>query len=110
MISPRYRSDASYLKDMKIPFQANGYFMAEWHFYDREENRWIAEMQPLFKTIFEVPPAGSNDSSGVWYYEAVRDAAETGLMQGPAPVVPSPLGYMACQQIWTALARMAQPQ
>lgn len=33
MISPRYRSDPEYLRDLKIPSQANGYLMAEWHFY-----------------------------------------------------------------------------
>lgn len=33
MISPRLRSDADYLKELKIPSQHNGYLMAEWHFY-----------------------------------------------------------------------------
>ncbi len=33
MISPTLRSDADYLKDLKIPSQHNGYLMAEWHFY-----------------------------------------------------------------------------
>lgn len=33
MMSPRVRSDASYLKELEIPTQANGYMMAEWHFY-----------------------------------------------------------------------------
>ena len=32
-ISPRLRSDAQYLSELKIPSQANGYLMAEWHFY-----------------------------------------------------------------------------
>ena len=33
MISPRLRSDAAYLHELKIPTQHNGYLMAEWHFY-----------------------------------------------------------------------------
>ena len=33
MMSPRVRSDAAYLDDLEIPTQANGYLMAEWHFY-----------------------------------------------------------------------------
>lgn len=33
MISPRLRSDPAYLQDLKIPSAANGYLMAEWHFY-----------------------------------------------------------------------------
>ena len=33
MISPRLRSDAAYLSELKIPTQHNRYLMAEWHFY-----------------------------------------------------------------------------
>lgn len=33
MISPRLRSDVSYLHELKIPTMHNGYLMAEWHFY-----------------------------------------------------------------------------
>lgn len=33
MISPRLRSDAAYLKELKIPTDHNNYLMAEWHFY-----------------------------------------------------------------------------
>lgn len=33
MIAPRVRSDAEYLKELKIPSNNNGYLMAEWHFY-----------------------------------------------------------------------------
>lgn len=33
MMSPRVRSDAQYLSELKVPTQANGYLMAEWHFY-----------------------------------------------------------------------------
>ena len=33
MISPRLRSDAAYLTELKIPSQHNNYLMAEWHFY-----------------------------------------------------------------------------
>ena len=33
MISPRLRSDAAYLSELKIPTKHNGYLMAEWHFY-----------------------------------------------------------------------------
>ena len=33
MISPRLRSDAAYLHELKIPSEHNGYLMAEWHFY-----------------------------------------------------------------------------
>ena len=33
MISPRMRSDPSYLSEMSIPSAHNGYLMAEWHFY-----------------------------------------------------------------------------
>ena len=32
-ISPVYRSSPSYLKELKIPSQGNGFLMAEWHFY-----------------------------------------------------------------------------
>ncbi len=32
-ISPRMWSSPEYLSDLKIPTQANGYLMAEWHFY-----------------------------------------------------------------------------
>ncbi len=33
ILSPRLRSDAAYLHELKIPSQHNGYLMAEWHFY-----------------------------------------------------------------------------
>lgn len=33
MMSPRLRSDPTYLSELKIPTAANGYMMAEWHFY-----------------------------------------------------------------------------
>lgn len=33
MISPRLRSDPTYLNELKIPSQHNGYLMTEWHFY-----------------------------------------------------------------------------
>lgn len=33
MISSRMRSDATYLQELTIPTQHNGYLMAEWHFY-----------------------------------------------------------------------------
>ena len=33
IISPRLRSDAAYLSELKIPTGHNGYLMAEWHFY-----------------------------------------------------------------------------
>lgn len=33
MISPRLRSDAAYLHELKIPMESNGYLMVEWHFY-----------------------------------------------------------------------------
>lgn len=33
IISPRLRSDPAYLRDLVIPSAANGYLMAEWHFY-----------------------------------------------------------------------------
>ena len=33
MISPRLRSDAAYLSELKIPTKHNNYIMAQWHFY-----------------------------------------------------------------------------
>ena len=33
MFSPRMRSDASYLKELVLPSQHNGFVMAQWHFY-----------------------------------------------------------------------------
>lgn len=33
ILSPRMRSDPSYLSELKIPTSHNGYLMAEWHFY-----------------------------------------------------------------------------
>ncbi len=33
IIAQMYRSDPTYLKDLKIPSKHNGYLMAEWHFY-----------------------------------------------------------------------------
>lgn len=33
IISPRVRSDPTYLNELKIPTKHNGYLMAEWHFY-----------------------------------------------------------------------------
>lgn len=33
MMSPRLRSDAAYLSELKVPTNHNGYMMAEWHFY-----------------------------------------------------------------------------
>lgn len=33
MISPRLRSDPSYLHELEIPSTHNGFLMAEWHFY-----------------------------------------------------------------------------
>lgn len=46
MMSPRLRSDAAYLNELKIPTNHNGYMMAEWHFYaagpskDNERKLW----------------------------------------------------------------------
>lgn len=33
MMSPRLRSNPAYLSELRVPSQANGYLMAEWHFY-----------------------------------------------------------------------------
>lgn len=33
MMSPRLRSNPAYLSELQVPSQANGYLMAEWHFY-----------------------------------------------------------------------------
>ena len=33
MMSPRLRSDPAYLSELRVPTMANGYMMAEWHFY-----------------------------------------------------------------------------
>lgn len=33
MMSPRLRSDPTYLSELMVPTMANGYLMAEWHFY-----------------------------------------------------------------------------
>lgn len=33
IMSPRLRSDASYLSELKVPTDHNNYMMAEWHFY-----------------------------------------------------------------------------
>ena len=33
MMSPRLRSDPTYLSELRIPTMTNGYLMAEWHFY-----------------------------------------------------------------------------
>ena len=33
MMSPRLRSDPAYLSELRVPTVANGYMMAEWHFY-----------------------------------------------------------------------------
>lgn len=33
IIAPRMRSDADYLKELKIPSNSNNYLIAEWHFY-----------------------------------------------------------------------------
>lgn len=33
MMSPRLRSDATYLSELKVPTNHNNYMMAEWHFY-----------------------------------------------------------------------------
>lgn len=51
MISPRLRSDAAYLRELKIPSKHNGYLMAEWHFYasgpskTNERKRWTTGTQ-----------------------------------------------------------------
>ena len=45
-IAPRHRSDPDLLPELRIPPQANGYLMAEWHFYasgpskTRPDKRW----------------------------------------------------------------------
>lgn len=41
MISPRLRSDASYLQELKVPTMHNGYLMAEWHFYASGPSREV---------------------------------------------------------------------
>lgn len=33
MMSPRLRSDPTYLSELRVPSKGNGYMMAEWHFY-----------------------------------------------------------------------------
>lgn len=33
MMSPRLRSDPTYLSELTVPSKGNGYMMAEWHFY-----------------------------------------------------------------------------
>lgn len=39
MMSPRVRSDAQYLSELVIPTHANGYMMAEWHFYASDPSK-----------------------------------------------------------------------
>ena len=56
-ISPRLRSDAQYLSELKIPSQANGYLMAEWHFYaagpskDNDRKLWTVGTENEKKLI-----------------------------------------------------------
>jgi len=60
-ISPRRRSDPELLHELRIPSQANGYLMAEWHFYaagpskTNPQKRWTvgtsAEKEVITKKI-----------------------------------------------------------
>lgn len=57
MISPRLRSDAAYLSELKIPTKHNGYLMVEWHFYasgpskTNERKLWTTGTQEEKKKI-----------------------------------------------------------
>ena len=57
IISPRLRSDAQYLSELKIPLQDNGYLMAEWHFYaagpskDNDRKLWTTGTENEKKLI-----------------------------------------------------------
>lgn len=53
MISPRLRSDPDYLHERKIPFDHNGYLMAEWHFYASGPDRNNVKKQWTTGTDFE---------------------------------------------------------
>lgn len=39
MMSPRLRSNPAYLSELQVPSQANGYLMAEWHFYAADPSK-----------------------------------------------------------------------
>ncbi|MGY0374671.1 glycoside hydrolase family 5 protein [Clostridium sp. JNZ J1-5] len=57
MISPRLRSDADYLNELKIPSNHNGYLIAEWHFYaagpskTNERKLWLTGSEKEKKMI-----------------------------------------------------------
>ncbi|MEA5010225.1 MAG: cellulase family glycosylhydrolase [Angelakisella sp.] len=59
MMSPRLRSDAAYLSELKVPTQHNGYMMAEWHFYaagpskDNERKLWTTGTAAEKKLILD---------------------------------------------------------
>lgn len=59
MISPRLRSDPQYLHELVVPSQANGYIMAQWHFYaagpskENEKKLWTTGSAAEKKLILD---------------------------------------------------------
>ena len=59
IISPRMRSDAAYLSELKIPTEHNQYLMAEWHFYaagpskTNEKKLWTTGTEAEKRLILE---------------------------------------------------------
>lgn len=91
------------LTDAGIPFAVN----ADSHFYDREQNIWRAEMQPVFSAIYGIQELPFQDvPEGAWYRPSVLYVYQHQLFSGTSATTFSPERSMTRQQMWMVMARL----
>ena len=91
------------LTDAGIPFAIN----ADSHFYDREQHKWLEDMQPVFMAIYGTQALPFQDvPEGAWYQSAVSYVYRRKLFSGTSATIFSPQHAMTRQQMWMVMARL----
>ena len=91
------------LTDAGIPFAIN----ADSHFYDREQHKWLEDMQPVFMAIYGTQALPFQDvPEGAWYQPAVSYVYRHQLFSGTSATIFSPQHAMTRQQMWMVMARL----
>lgn len=92
------------LTDAGIPFAIN----ADSHFYDREQHKWLEDMQPVFMAIYGTQALPFQDvPEGAWYQSAVSYVYRRKLFSGTSATIFSPQHAMTRQQMVTFLWRLS---
>lgn len=97
------------LTDAGIPFAVN----ADSHFYNREQRKWLQDMQPVFTAIYGPQMLPFQDvPKDAWYHSAVSHVYQHQLFSGTSATTFSPQCTMTRQQMWMVMARLknVQPQ